>query len=80
MKAWHSPRLWLPATNHLRDRVEISAIIFEPSRRSFQSNRSLKHKLDGRDPRLAGASANVKFGPKVILLAESFTASYSEPE
>jgi hypothetical protein len=71
---------WLPATNHLRDRVEISAIIFEPSRRSFQSNRFLKHKLDGHDPRLAGASANVKFEPKAILLAEWFTASYSEPE
>ncbi len=36
--------------------------------------------VDGRDARLAGASVNVKFGPKVILLAECFTASYSEPE
>jgi hypothetical protein len=64
MKAWHSPRLWLPATNHLRDCVEISAIIFEPSRQSFQSNRFVKHKLDGRDARLAGAVSMSNLGQK----------------
>ena len=71
-----------PLTTHLVGCVEISAIIFEPSRRSLQSNRFVKHELDDRDARLAGASVNVKFGQKSSCFPNAlplFIQSLSKP-